>query len=478
MNPLHALLKFLNRPCIVLPLVTAVAALNCTREQQSIVNFSHLRHLTESISLGGDSVDIVHVYANYPDYQWQQASDAGVEGVACVDDAARAAVVLMRHYELFRSTQSLDGAKRLLRFVLAMQADDGEFYNFILPDHTINRAGKTSYKSFGWWAARGLWCLGMGSRLFHQPDPQFADRLTSAFRRALPHVYDSLAAYGKSGIVSRLRVPRWLPYESGADVSSEMVLGLAEFASGIPDTSANPAMRKLLDGVMMMQDGSVASFPYGLHRSWRTTWHMWGNSQVQALAMAGRVLGDASMIESARREADGFYSRLLVDGFMKEFDVAKEGSVVRFEQIAYATRPMAVGLIRLYEATGREEYLVMAGLAASWLMGNNVLHRSMYDLSTGRCYDGILDSLTMNRNSGAESTIEALYTLVEIEHYPAAARYLFCKQVSVQNTSRYHTALYRNASGDEATVGVDLLAGRLIALTNDASREFQKGIRR
>jgi len=93
--------------------------------------------------------------------------------------------------------------------------------------------------------------------------------------------------------------------------------------------------------------------------------------------------------------------------------VAGPAAWSEYEQIAYGVRPMAVGLLRLFEATGDRDYLLMAGLAASWLAGNNPAGQAMYDPATGRCYDGIRDSLTLNLNSGAESTIEALYTLLE-----------------------------------------------------------------
>ena len=41
----------------------------------------------------------------------------------------------------------------------------------------------------------------------------------------------------------------------------------------------------------------------------------------------------------------------------------------------------------------------------------------MYDPQTGRGYDGINDTASINRNAGAESTIEALLTLQAIEKY-------------------------------------------------------------
>jgi hypothetical protein len=58
-------------------------------------------------------------------------------------------------------------------------------------------------------------------------------------------------------------------------------------------------------------------------------------------------------------------------------------------------------------------------------MGNNPAKTAMYDPKTGRCFDGIIDSTTVNYNSGAESTIEGLYTIIEITNNPIAKQYLF-----------------------------------------------------
>lgn len=456
---------------ITLPLLVVVS-IACG--QPSLVNFKHLEHLTESVPLSGQQVDIVHVYANYPDYTWTEAADAGTEGVACVDDAARAAVVYLRHYELTGNGQSLGRAKSLLKFVLGMQSPDGQFYNFVYRDHSINTTGRTSVKSFGWWAARGVWSLGLGYRLFRKADTAFALTLKGALDRSLPHIAPLMARYGKCDTISGLRVPRWLPYDSGADVTSELLLGLVELYAADPDTAVKSMIHELSDGMMIMQDGGVNVSPYGLHRSWETQWHMWGNGQTQALASAGRILGDSTMILSAEREAKGFYSRLLIDGFMKEFNVAGTAAPARYEQIAYAVRPMAVGLVRLYEATGKREYLVMAGLAASWLFGNNVPGRPMYDPSTGRCFDGIRDSLTINLNSGAESTIEALYSVLEVEQYPEARTYLPFTRVSTRTTNTYQTARFRGPRGGDLTFGVNLTEGNILILENEASRKFHE----
>ena len=51
----------------------------------------------------------------------------------------------------------------------------------------------------------------------------------------------------------------------------------------------------------------------------------------------------------------------------------------------------------------------------------------MYDAASGRCFDGIHGPDQINKNAGAESTIEALYALMEVERYPDARRWLFAR---------------------------------------------------
>ena len=146
---------------------------------------------------------------------------------------------------------------------------------------------------------------------------------------------------------------------------------------------------------------------------------------------------------------------------MKELDIARPDSSVNGEQIAYGIRPIAVGLLRLYDATKNETYLKMAGLAASWLFGNNIARQQMYDRESGRCFDGIMDSLTFNRNSGAESTIEALHTLVEIDKYPLAKKYLRYKKIKKSSQEHLIEGMYRNDAGDELTLALDETTGAL-----------------
>ena len=111
--------------------------------------------------------------------------------------------------------------------------------------------------------------------------------------------------------------------------------------------------------------------------------------------------------------------------------VATNGTATWYPQIAYSIAPIVEGYLALAEATRQRRYAVFAGLAASWLLGANPAGISMYDEKTGRTFDGIdgPSEAKVNRNSGAESTIEALLALQSVASNPDAAEYLHYRPV-------------------------------------------------
>src|SRR5206468_4750133 len=152
------------------------------------------------------------------------------------------------------------------------------------------------------------------------------------------------------------------------------------------------------------------------------SWHAWGSTQTFALARAGKQLNRPEWVESARREANTFYARLLAGEMVSEWGVLPSS----YPQIAYGIDSMTQGLLAVYGATGDDKYAHLAGLTAGWFYGNNSAGFAMYDPATGRGYDGLMgpSEFRVNRNSGAESTIEALMTLQAVGADPVARRYL------------------------------------------------------
>ena len=140
-------------PLLILLLILFIACGNIEKESSSSpINLQHVLNLVDSLEVEGENIAFIYIYADAPDYKPQEAVG---EGIACVDDVARAAVVYLRYYEITGIDSILARAKRLLNFVLYMQADDGEFYNFIDSTYQINKTYRTSRKSFDFWAARG-----------------------------------------------------------------------------------------------------------------------------------------------------------------------------------------------------------------------------------------------------------------------------------------------------------------------------------
>jgi hypothetical protein len=171
--------------------------------------------------------------------------------------------------------------------------------------------------------------------------------------------------------------------------------------------------------------GDVLQYPFGLRPSTTSStafWHAWGGHDVEALALAGRVLDRADWIANAQRQADAWYGRLLAGGMIREIGVLPR----RYDQIAYGQAPMVLGFKALWQATNDERYRRLAGLSAAWFLGDNRAGTPMYDETTGRGFDGLAGAtaLRVNRNSGAESTIEALLALLAVADDPVASAYL------------------------------------------------------
>ena len=185
-------------------------------------------------------------------------------------------------------------------------------------------------------------------------------------------------------------------------------------------------MRKLANGIVMMQNGDADHYPYSCFLSWENQWHAYGSDQAYALLQAGVFLNDPQYTVKGLAEVDNFYAWLLQNGFQSSFALTNNGGQLQplneksFDQIAYGIRPMVFGSIRAYKLTGQDKYADMAGHLAAWFLGANEAGTKMYDVSTGRCFDAITSASNVNRNSGAESTIEALLSLQEVENYPAA----------------------------------------------------------
>ena len=390
----------------------------------SLVNLIHLNYLYTPITFANASnAAAIYIYAEAPDYRLVGDSD---EGFTCVDDVARAAQVYLRHAKFSTDTTLQNKTFNLLRFIVAMQSDNGYFYNFLFPDMSINRTGSTSINRAEWWSWRALYTLAEAAPVIRVINAGVADKIDAALTKLIATIKsDQVPIPQNTKMVTGITVPQWLPAGSGTDQASIIILGLAQYAATHNDAVLKAYIKKLADGLAMMQQGDATHFPYGAILSWENTWHAYAADQPYALMLAGAFLNDASYTAKAMLMVDNFIPFLLTNGMKSSFVVQNNGSGVTlaseksFEQIAYGIRPLVAAAAEAYRITNQAKYADMAGHLAAWFLGANDAGKQMYSPVTGRGFDGIQSAASINVNSGAESTIEALLTMEIVEQYPA-----------------------------------------------------------
>jgi hypothetical protein len=380
--------------------------------------FHHFDHLVTETSIDGVPVDVINIYSLAPDYTYAAEPQ---EGYACVDDAARAIILLSLSLAREADDKKLHQLELLIAFVLRMQNENGYFNNFIWPNGSIDTTDKSSLAELNWWSLRALWGLEAGLRVLPQDSDLSrqtlvaTDTLVANLKRELPV---------KPRVTRReegLDLPNWLPTGSGADQAAVAVIGLLPYYDRTHDDKVLNIITAMADGIMHMQAGDTRRFPYGAHLSWRNEWHAWGSDQAYALLLAGQKLARPDYVHGGLLEVDHFYPYLIQRGYLSAFKVRKVGNRYlaiheeRFPQIAYGIRPMVYAAIEAYRITGKQRYLATALHAASWLTGTNAAHQAMYDAASGRIFDGIGPGAKVNRNSGAESTVEGLLALQDLE---------------------------------------------------------------
>jgi hypothetical protein len=342
--------------------------------------------------------------------------------MACIDDVSRAAVFYLNYYRYTEQYNSLQKAKRLLDFVLYMQASNGLFYNFINSDLSINRIHKNSIPKATWWSWRAVWELAGAYDVFSESDPEFGQKLIRSIEKTFPAIDSVLQNYPVTKLNAGLLQPTWLPYATAADQSAVLLLGLIPFYEAKQDTAIRRRIDRIEDGLMVLQIGDSTRFPYGAFLSWRNMWHAYGNLQAYALLRSGEKTNEKNSIKNALREIKFFYPYLMERDYLNQFTIEVQDDsfavkdVQKFSQIAYGIRPMVWASLWAHHISAKEIYAKQAAEIACWLLGKNITGRALYDPKTGRCFDGIEDFNRINENCGAESTIEALLTILEVEN--------------------------------------------------------------
>jgi len=328
-----------------------------------------LAGLTRRLPAAGPRALALAVYSDSTGEHYE-ARESGVEGVACVDDAARACALLSRLWAATGNDALRRWAEGLLDFVLWMHAGDGRWHNFIYDwQGTRNTAGPTSAAGINFWQARATCALAEVDLLLDH------DCARAVLAGAL-----ATAASGSPA----------------SDVRSIHALGALALLKRTPDPWLSMRLSTWCDELAACQRGGMLmNSP-----DERGQPHLWGHVQEAVLADASVALGRSDLCSLATSSAEAVFVQVIESGFdlphIHGYDV--QSAVLVMDRLAIVT--------------GQLRYRELAQKARSWFDGRNPAGAAVINRATGRVADGI-DGGHLNDRSGAEANISAGLALLD-----------------------------------------------------------------
>lgn len=388
-----------------------------------LTNHQHLDQLYVPVVFSdGTHAAGVYIYSQYPDYHPVEASG---EGYTCVDDVSRAALFYLRSPGLKNDTAIQSKLFNLVQFMLEMQAPSGYFYNFLQQGSAINMFGPTSVATPNWWSWRALQSLTEAYPVVKGMNAALAAKMNTGIQNLISAIKtDMIPLPETTEVVNGITIPQWLPVGSGTDQAATMILGLINYSTQNPDSVLTSYIRKLADGLVLMQLGDSVTYPYDMILSWQNTWHAYGSDQALALLQAGVYLNDSLYVNAGIQTINNLFHWILNNNYKSSVILNKANGITsqvsgnNYDQIAYGFRPLISAASKAFQLTGEMKYADLAGQLAAWFLGANDASAQMYNPANGICFDGISSGNSINKNSGAESTIESLLSFQIVEANP------------------------------------------------------------
>ncbi|WP_344095608.1 glycosyltransferase [Microbacterium deminutum] len=291
----------------------------------------------------------------------------------CLDDAARALIVLMREPSDTPVTRRL--IEVCFRLVDRAVVGDGRVHNRMSPTGEW-----TDDAGLGDWWGRALWALGFVAA--HGRETTLRDRALAAFRRA--------------GSARSVHV-RALAFAA---------LGAAEVCLVQPD---DPNARAILRDAAAVLAVDGPSAPW----QWPEPRLRYANASLaEALLAAGTTLDDERLLDRGLAMLRFLLDIETRDGHLSVTGVEGRGPGerdVQFDQQPIEVAAIADACSRAYDLTADPIWRDHVGVAWAWFEGDNDSGARLFDADTGAGYDG-LTAGGRNENRGAESTLAALGT--------------------------------------------------------------------
>jgi len=363
---------------------------------------NHLMFLRKEFQIGDDKAIGYVIYADTKAGEFVHAEAPG-EGITCVDDTARAGIYFLRRYTEYanKNTEKANMYQTLaletIEFCQHFRTVEGDYYNFLFKDGKINKNGITSRPSKSWWALRALWLISEAINVFSEETFDISYNYQQAIGTALlfKNELDS------DGLI-----------RGYTDLSSLYIIGLANLYHYSKDSQLKDIITQVSDGILSKQTDVLFNKIIDEGKD-EFNFHSWGSRQVQALAMAYEITDNEEYYLAASNMANNLYPHMINMGPLYDYS---RSNINLFPQIAYGIEAAVTSLYYLYQTQGDENFAIMMALLHGFFYGNNHLNRPMIG-EKGEGFDG-LESVFINRNAGAESTISFLLSKSLLDRIP------------------------------------------------------------
>jgi glycosyltransferase involved in cell wall biosynthesis len=309
----------------------------------------------------------------------------------CLDDNARALLMVLMTYRQKKDQLALNLAPIYLSYIHYMQNKDGTFRNFLsFSRNFLDEVG--SEDSFG----RTIWALGY--LLCFPPNDAYYQTGKLIFFNAAPN-FEKLQSI-RSIAYSMLGISYYLKSNPTDESMKERLSGLADIL------------------IRHYQENSSSDW------KWFESLLAYDNGILPlALLHAAEILKNDKVSEVAMETMDFLTENMFKDGYLSiignEKWYKKEGERSMFGQQPVDALAMVLMYNQAFQLTKDREYLTILFSCFMWFLGENDLRMNLFDFETKGCCDGI-ESSGVNRNQGAESSLAYLIShLVVMEAFEA-----------------------------------------------------------
>ncbi|WP_010421191.1 glycosyltransferase family 4 protein [Anaerophaga thermohalophila] len=297
----------------------------------------------------------------------------------CLDDNARALLMVLMAYRQMKDARSLELSPVYLSYIHYMQNKDGTFRNFLsFSRNYLDEIG--SEDSFG----RTIWALGY--LLGNAPNDAYYQTGRLLFFNAAPN-FEKL--------------------NSIRSIANSMI-GICYYLK------TNPADDSMTERLRNMAHKLINQFEENQSDDWQ-----WFESLLAydngilplALLHSVEILNEEKVLEVALKSMQFLTEHTLKENYLSiignEKWYKKDGERSVFAQQPIDAMAMVLMYHQAFHVTKDKEYLNKLYTSFLWFLGENDLRLSLYDFETKGCCDGF-ESYGVNRNQGAESSLAYL----------------------------------------------------------------------